>query len=85
METARLLGLELLYKRLTSQKTECSFYEICRKNQYLSEEERTSASVDVTSKECLYDQWNKKEECLMTKTFEFYHLKNKHFNDNLNK
>ena len=85
VETARLLGLELLYKRLTSQKTECSFYEICRKNQYLSEEERTSASVDVTSKECLYDQWNKKEECLMTKTFEFYHLKNKHFNDTLNK
>lgn len=77
METARLLGFELLYKRITSQNTECSFYEICRKNQYLSEEEVT----DVTSKECLYDQWNKKEICLMTKTFEFYQLKNKSFDN----
>ena len=85
VETARLLGLELLYKRITSQETKCSFYETCRKSQYLLEKERSSTNIDVTSRECLYDQWNKKEECLMTKTLEFYHLKNKHFNDNLNK
>ena len=43
------------------------------------QEEKTLTSKDVTSEECLYDQWNKKEECLMTKTIEFYQLTNKYF------
>lgn len=78
-ETARLLGLEIFYKRIVSNSTKCPWYHICRKNQNLSEEERNSLNTDTTSYECLYDQWNKTQICLMTQTIKYYGLELKEF------
>lgn len=72
-ETARLLGLELIFKRLTSteKQTECTWYRNCKKMLY--------CEGDVTSQECLCNQWDKTEDCLMTESLRYYNLDNKSF------
>lgn len=81
-ETARLLGVEILYKRLMGKSSTCLWYEICRLNQDLSQEQRSLLSNDLTSIECLYDQWNKTEICMMTQALSLYGIKDKYYVQN---
>ena len=81
-ETARLLGVEILYKRLMGKSSTCLWYEICRLNQDSSQEQRSLLSNDLTSIECLYDQWNKTEICMMTQALSLYGIKDKYYVQN---
>lgn len=83
-ETARLLGVEMLYKRIVSTNTKCPLYNICSMSQDLSEEKKNSLNTDITSYECLYDQWKKPQTCLMKQVIKFYQLDTKHFEQNKN-
>lgn len=78
-ETARLLGVEILYKRIVSTNTKCPWYSVCSMKQDLSEEEKNSLITDLTSYECLFDQWKKSQTCLMTQTIKYYQLDTKTF------
>ncbi|MBO4719790.1 MAG: hypothetical protein J5658_07955 [Prevotella sp.] len=78
-ETARLLGVEILYKRIVSTNAKCPWYSVCSMSQDLSEEEKNSLNTDMTSYECLCDQWNKSQTCLMTQAINFYQLDTKTF------
>lgn len=73
LETKLMLGLELLYKRIKSSKlfTTCGWYHNCDKNKYTEE--------DITSQECLYDQWEKKEDCLFVEILKFYGIRDKQY------
>ena len=82
-ETARLLGVEILYKRIVSTNAKCPWYIVCRMSQGLSEEEKNFLNTDQTSYECLCDQWNKSQTCLMTQTIKFFQLEAKTFEQTL--
>lgn len=73
VETAVLRGLELLMKRLYMYRpnTECPWFRICKSTMY-------EADSQVTE-ECMEEQWNKTEECIMTEAFRYYKLKGKDY------
>lgn len=75
LETATMLGLELIIKRLlsTNSNTVCGWLEICKKGMY---DESVKSPV---SPECQNNQWNKTEECLMTNSMDYFKIKNKHY------
>ena len=75
LETATMLGLELIIKRLlsTNSNTICGWLEICKKGMY---DESVKCPV---SPECQNNQWNKTEECLMTNSMDYFKIKNKHY------
>ena len=68
LETSTMIALEILFKRLIDKKsTICKWHKMCLKAQYTSDDKR--------SKECLFDQWNKTEQCLMTEVLRYYGIK----------
>lgn len=79
-ETAALLGFEILYKRITAKdSTKCPWFHVCSQEADLSAKMKDTLSTNRTTYECLCDQWNKKETCLMTQVLKFYHLDSKTF------
>ena len=72
IETATMIGLELIFKRVKSyNNTTCSWYKTCSKALYTQN--------DKTSIECLCDQWNKTELCLMTEALRYYGIKDNEY------
>lgn len=72
LETAAILGLEIILKRIMPQKSPlCSWYKICSKGIY-----DTSIDCKVTE-DCANRQWEKAEDCLMTKAMDFYNIRHK--------
>ena len=74
VETAALLGLEMIIKRIKSEEsTLCSWFKICKIGMY-------DPSIDcVVSPECENNQWDKKEQCLMTESMDFFKIRQKTF------
>lgn len=68
IETVSMIGLELIYKRLKSNKAnaKCEWYRVCSKALYTSD--------DKTTKECLSNQWEKTEQCLMTEAMRYFKI-----------
>jgi len=73
IETASMIGLELIYKRMKSysDKTRCEWFRICSKALYTPD--------DKTSEECLCNQWQKEERCLMTEALRYFKIKDKEY------
>lgn len=73
IETASMIGLELIYKRLKSYRnaTKCDWFRICSKGLYTPD--------DKTSEECLYNQWGKTEQCLITESMRYFQIKDKEY------
>lgn len=74
LETAALLGLEMIIKRVKSEEgTLCSWFKICKVGMY-------DPSIDcAVSPECENNQWDKKERCLMTASMDFFDIRKKVF------
>lgn len=68
-----MIGLELIFKRMKSynNKTKCEWYRICSKALYTPD--------DKTTEECLYNQWEKTEQCLMTEAMKHFQIKDKEY------
>ena len=73
IETASMIGLELIFKRMKSysNNTKCEWFKICSKAQYTSD--------DKTSEECLCNQWQKNEKCIMTEALRYFKIKDKEY------
>lgn len=73
IETASMIGLELIFKRMKSysNKTRCEWFQICSKALYTPD--------DKTTEECLYYQWQKTEQCLMTEALRYFQIKDKEY------
>lgn len=71
IETASMIGFELIFKRLKSYtcNSTCDRFNRCCKARYTPD--------DITSEECLFNQWDKKEKCLMTESLRYYRIKDK--------
>lgn len=72
LETAAILGLEVILKRVMTKKNSvCSWYEICKKGVY-------DPLVDCkVTEDCANRQWKKIEDCFMTKSLEYYQIRHK--------
>lgn len=72
-ETASMIGLELIFKRMKSysNNTKCEWFKICSKAQYTPD--------DKTSEECLCNQWQKNERCIMTEALRYFKIKDKEY------
>lgn len=66
-------GLELLMKRFYLKKpnTKCPWFHICEKNRY--------KETSLMTEECLENQWDKKEKCLMTESIRYFGMNDKKF------
>ena len=73
IETASMIGLELIFKRMKSysNNTKCEWFKICSKAQYTPD--------DKTSEECLCNQWQKNERCIMTEVLRYFKIKDKEY------
>jgi len=72
LETAALLGFELIFRRLQKiDGDECPMYRVCRKGRYTE-----ASNVDEL---CGKEQWKKDCECLMVRALKYYKLKDKAF------
>lgn len=72
LETAALLGFELIFRRLQKiDGDECPMYKVCKVGRF---SEKTH--VDEL---CSKDQWKKDCECLMVRALKYYKLKDKEF------
>lgn len=54
-----------------NNKTKCRWFKICTKTQY--------APNDETTKECLCNQWQKKEEYIMAEALKYFKIKDKEY------
>jgi hypothetical protein len=73
IESAILCGVELIMSRFMATKTtQCRRYDICKKGIY------TDPDSPVT-KECLNNQWDKRQRCIFTETLRYFRLDNKRF------
>ena len=73
IETASMIGLDLIFKRMKSysNNTKCEWFKICSKAQYTPD--------DKTSEECLCNQWQKNERCIMTEVLRYFKIKDKEY------
>lgn len=73
IETASMIGLELIFKRMKSysNNTKCEWFKICSKAQYTPD--------DKTTEECLCNQWQKNEKCIMTEALRYFKIKDKEY------
>ena len=64
----------MIIKRIKSEEsTLCSWFKICKIGMY-------DPSIDcVVSPECENNQWDKKEQCLMTESMDFFKIRQKTF------
>lgn len=76
LETAAILGLEVILKRVMTEKNSvCSWYEICKKGIY-----DPLIDCKVTA-DCANRQWKKTEDCFMTKALDYYRIRHKTYID----
>lgn len=72
LETAALVGFELLFRRLQRlDGDECPMYRVCKNGRFTD-----ATNVDEL---CGKEQWRKDCECLMVHALKYYGLKNKEF------
>lgn len=73
IETSSMIGLELIFKRMKSYSTntKCEWFKICSKAQYTPD--------DKTTEECLCNQWQKNEKCIMTEALRYFNIKDKEY------
>lgn len=73
IDTAALVGFELIFRRLQNKDGDvCPMYRICKQNR-LNEESK----VDEY---CAKEQWKKDTACLMVQALKYYGLKDKQYN-----